>query len=126
MTRMVLKLLALTVFASASISYFKYLREVQGGGDRQQYVVVDEAVWQHARPDLADLRLYVGQNDVPYAISIESGSSYTESRQVRILQPAIVNGKTQFFLEMAGLAEYDRIELLLNTKNFVAKGQIQG
>jgi hypothetical protein len=124
---MVLKLLALTVFASASISYFKYFREMAGGrADHQQYVVVDEALWQHARPDLADLRLYAGQNEVPYAISTERGSSQTERKEVRILQPATVNGKTQFFLEMAGLAEYDRIELTLKPKNFVAKVQIQG
>ena len=124
--RIVLKLLALAFFFSASVSYFKYFREVKAGGDHQQYVVVDETVWQHARPDLADLRLYSGQNEVPYAMSIERGSSETERKEIRILQPAIVAGKTQFFLDMAGLTEYDHVELHLNARNFVAKARVDG
>lgn len=124
--RIVLKVLAITVFFSASISYFKYFREVKGNGDHQQYVVVDETVWQHARPDLADLRFYSGQNEIPYALSIERGSSATERKEVRILQPATIGGKTQFFLDMSGLAEYDRVELRLNARNFVVKVRVDG
>ncbi len=118
--------MALIFFSSASVSYLKYFRDVQGGADHQQYVAVDETVWQHARPDLADLRLYAGQNEVPYAITVERGSSQTEQKEVRILQPALVSGKTQFFLDMSGLAEYDRIELRLKARNFVAKVRTDG
>ncbi|HEY6250909.1 MAG TPA: DUF3999 family protein [Candidatus Angelobacter sp.] len=125
--RILFKLLAVVVLASASISYFKYFREVQSSSpDHQQYVVVDEVTWRNARPDLADLRLYAGQNEVPYALSIERGSSETEQKEVRILQPASVAGKTQFFLDMAGLAEYDRIDLTVKTRNFVAKVRVDG
>ena len=124
--RMVLKLVAVALFASASIPYFKHVRDVKGGADHQQYFVVDESVWQHARPDLADLRLYAGQTEVPYASSIERGSSATEQKSVRILQPATIGGKTQFFLEMSGLTEYDRIELRLKAKNYVAKVRVEG
>ena len=124
--RMVFKLLAVALFASASISYFKHVRDVKSGGDHQQYFVVDESVWQHALPDLADLRLYAGQTEVPYALSIERGSSETEQKTVRILQPSIIGGKTQFFLEMSGLTEYTRIELGLKTRNYVAKVRVEG
>ncbi|HEY6349139.1 MAG TPA: DUF3999 family protein [Candidatus Angelobacter sp.] len=125
--RILFKLLAVTVFASASIPYFKYFREVQGGSaDHQQYVVIDETIWQHALPDLADLRLYAGQTEVPYALTIERGSFETEEKEVRVLQTAKIAGKTQFFLDMAGFAEYDRIELRLRARNFVAKVQIDG
>jgi hypothetical protein len=119
--------MAVVVFASATIPYFKYLRDVQGGGNgHQQYVAIDETVWPHARPDLADLRLYAGQNEVPYFLSTERGSLQTEQKQVRILQPGTVNGKTQFFLDMSGLAEYDRIAVALKTINFVAKARVEG
>jgi len=124
--RMVLKLMAVALFASASIPYFKHVRDVNGGADHQQYFVVNESVWQHARPDLTDLRLYTGQTEVPYALSIERGSSETEQKNVRILQPATIGGKTQFFLEMSGLTEYDRIELRLKAKNYVAKVRVEG
>ena len=124
--RIMLKILAVTVFFSASVSYLRYFRDVKGGGDHQQYVVVDETVWQHARPDLADLRVYSSQNEVPYAITIERGSSETERKEVRILQPATAAGKTQFFLDMSGLAEYDHVQLHLNVQNFVVKTRVDG
>ena len=125
--RMIFKLAAITLFAGASVSYFKYFRDVKtGSADHQQFIAVDETIWQHARPDLADLRLYAGQTEVPYAITVERGSYQTERRDVRVLQPARVGGKTQFFLDMAGLTEYDRIELKLKTINFVAKVRTEG
>ena len=124
--RMILRLVAVALFASASIPYFKHVRDVKGGADHQQYFVVDESVWQNARPDLTDLRLYAGQTEVPYALSIERGSSETEQKNVRILQPATIGSKTQFFLEMSGLTEYDRIELRLKAKNYVAKVRVEG
>ena len=124
--RMILRLVAVALLASASIPYFKHVRDVRGGADHQQYFIVDESVWQHARPDLTDLRLYAGQTEVPYALSIERGSSETEQKNVRILQPATIGGKTQFFLQMSGLTEYDRIELRLKAKNYVAKVRVEG
>lgn len=125
--RILFKFLAVAFFANASFVYFQYLRDVQGGSTgHQQYVVVDETIWKHARPDLADLRLYAGQTEVPYALNIERGSSETERKEVRVLQPAVMAGKTQFFLEMTGFAEYDHIELGLKSRNFVAKIQVSG
>lgn len=115
------------LFFSASISYFQYLREVQNSGAGQHYVVIDEVVWQHARPDLGDLRLYAPDNhEVPFAISEQRGNSSTEQREVKVLQPGAVGDKTQFFLDMAGLAEYDRIELKLKARNFVSKVRVEG
>lgn len=116
----------LIISVTAAIPYFKHVREVQSpAAGSQAYVVVDESVWQHSRPDLADLRLYAG-SEVPYAITIEQGSSETDQKTVRVLQPGSVGTKTQFFLDMAGVAEYDRIELRLKSKNFVANAKIEG
>ncbi|HTC94477.1 MAG TPA: DUF3999 family protein [Terriglobales bacterium] len=119
---------ALSVFVGASVPYFKYLREVQvGGASGQHYFVVDETVWQHARPDLGDLRLYAADgHEVPYALSTERGSSETDQKDVKVLQPGVVGDKTQFFLDMSDLAEYDRITLKLRARNFVSKVRVEG
>jgi hypothetical protein len=92
----------------------------------QHYIVVDEAVWQHARPDLGDLRIYSTDKEIPYRLTIEQGSSETEQRQCRVLQPGTVGGKTQFLLDMSAVAEYDRIELNLRARNFVAHARVEG
>jgi len=120
-----LGLLAAFLVAGASIPYFKYQRHVRGSGG-QQYFVVDETVWQDARPDLGDLRLYLAGKEVPYALQIESGRSETERKEFRVLQPAMVGAKTQFLLDMSGVAEYDRVELKLATKNYVAHARVEG
>ena len=94
------KLAVLMVAASASISYFKFSRQVQGVGSadpgstnpNQRYVVVDEAMWQHSRPDLEDVRLYAGNQEVPYALVEERGSSENAEKEVRVLQPGIIGG----------------------------------
>lgn len=122
-----LGMLATLLVAGASIPYFKYQRRVQPpGSGGQHYFVVDETVWQHARPDLSDLRLYSAGKEVPCSLQIESGGSETEQKEYRVLQPATVVGKTQFLLDMSGVAEYDRVELKLATKNYVAHARVEG
>jgi hypothetical protein len=73
-----------TIFLAAcpAISYFQFERPVgapaQGG---QRYVVVDEAVWQHALPGLQDLRHYSPaisyfQFERPLSAPAQSGQHY--------------------------------------------------
>jgi hypothetical protein len=122
-----LGLLAALLLAGPSISFLKYQREVQEtGSGGQQYVVVDEMLWQHAQPDLNDLRLYSADREIPYALEMERGSSETEQKTIRVLQPALVAGKTQFLMDMSAVQEYDRIALKLATKNFVAHARVEG
>ena len=125
--KITLGLLAALLTTSSAVFYFHYQRQLQPlDSSGQHYIVVDEAVWQHARPDLSDLRIYSTDKEVPYRLTIEQGSSETEQRQCRVLQPATVGGKTQFLLDMSGVAEYDRIELNLRAKNFVAHARVEG
>lgn len=122
----IVKLAVLSILATASIPYFKYSREIHGSGSgHQSYFVVDETLWQHARPDLSDLRLYA-EAEIPYAFTVEQGGSETERKQIRVLQPSAVAGKTQFLLDMSGVPEYDRIELGLAARNFVAHARTEG
>lgn len=120
-------LLVLALAAGSSLSYFKYQRQVQSNGDNgQRYFAVDEAVWEKARPDLGDLRLYVGESEVPYALTVERGSLEQEQKDVRLLQPGTVAGQTQFLIDMSGVVEYDRIHLNLAARNFVARAIVEG
>ncbi|HET6936367.1 MAG TPA: DUF3999 family protein [Candidatus Angelobacter sp.] len=119
-------LLTAVLAASASIAYFKYQRPVQAAGGGQHYLAIDEAVWQHARADLGDLRLYSARTELPYALTTERGSSRNEHKDVRVLQQSTVGGKTQFIIEMAGVAEYDHVDLKLSTRDFVAHARVEG
>jgi len=121
--------LALAAAATASISYSKYVRSLQGSaGNTQAYFVVDEAVWVNARPDLGDLRLDPGEHEVPYALRVERGSSESQEVSVPVLQAGTVGGDTQFFLDMSRLAQYDHIELQLKNpeSNLVAHLEVDG
>src|SRR3979411_102581 len=119
-------LLAAVIVAGPSIPYFKYQRAVQAQPDGQRFVAVDEQIWKKARPDLGDLRLYNGQQEVPYALMVERGSRENDNKDVRVLQQSVVGGKTQFVMDMAGVAEYDHIDLKLAAKNYVAHAGVEG
>jgi hypothetical protein len=119
-------LLAAVIVAGHAIPYFKYQRPVQVQPDGQRYLAIDEQIWKNTRPDLGDLRLYSGQQEVPYALIVEHGSRENDNRDVSVLQQSVVDGKTQFLIDMAGVAEYDHIDLKLTTKNFVAHARVEG
>jgi hypothetical protein len=119
-------LLAAVILAGPSIPYFKYQRPVQVQPGGQRFLAVDEQVWKNARPDLGDLRLYSGQQEVSYALMVERGSRENDNKDVRVLQQSVVGGKTQFLIDMTGVAEYDHIDLKLSTKNFVAHARVEG
>ena len=120
-------LLAVVLATSPAISYFKYERQLGTANESgQHYAVVDETVWEHALPNLDDLRLYAADKEIPYVRRTMWGSRETEQKTVRLLQPASLGGKTQFLLDMAGVSEYDRITLALKTKNYVAHARVEG
>src|SRR5215470_11483573 len=126
----------LVLLAGPSIFYFKYQRPVQPSAAGQHYVVIDESVWQHARPDLADLRLYSGSaesTEVPYALTTERGSLESDHREVSVLQQSTVGGKTQFLVDMSALsptlvfnAVYDHVDRRVTTRNFIAHARVEG
>src|ERR1035437_927755 len=96
-------LLAFLLVTSPAIPYFKYQRNIGSpSSSGQHYAVVDEAVWQHALPNLNDLRLYAAGKEIHYARRTMWGSRETEQKTVRLLQPGTLSGKTQFLLDMSG------------------------
>ena len=117
---------AFALVFTASISYFPYQRPVQVSAAGQHYFVVDDAIWLHARADLADLRLSAGQTETPYALVTEYSSQREQSTSVAVLQQSLVDGKTQFLIDMSSISDYDHVKLDLSAKNFVAHARVEG
>jgi len=111
----------------AAIPYFTNVRDVQvSQPDRQNYLVVDEEIWTHARPDLADLRLYAGQAQVQYALSEQYGGVSTEQQEAKILNLGSIAGHTEFDIDVGAITEYDRVKLRLDAKDFIATASVAG
>jgi len=110
-----------------AIPYFTNTREVHiVEPGKQNYFVVDEEIWNHARPDLGDLRLYDGESPVQYALSEQRDGITSEEVEAKILNLGAVSGHTEFDLDTQGLAEYDRLRLRLDAHDFVATASVSG
>ena len=110
-----------------AISYFTNVCDVRiSQPGVQNYFAVDEEIWTRARPDLGDLRIYDGEAQVQYALSVERGGTSSQEKAARILNLGAVGGHTEFDLDMGQIAEYDRIRLNLDVKNFVVTASLAG
>ncbi len=122
----------LFVFASpagqeSSPRYFRYTRNVTTAAPNvQNYIVVDQKIWQHSRQDLADIRLYAGDTQVPYSLQEEKGGASSEEEPVKILNLGMAGNAVQFDLDLGSVPEYDRIRLELDAKDFVSTAQVEG
>jgi hypothetical protein len=124
---LLLLLLAASGAPEPAISYFTNVRDVYiAQPDRQNFFLVDQELWTHARPDLGDLRLYDGETPVQYAFSEQRAGVSSEEVEAKILNLGNVSGHTEFDLDVEGLAEYDRIRLRLDAHDFVAKASVSG
>jgi len=113
--------------ATPAIPYFQYQRSIAAPNrNGQHYVVADETIWQHSQPRLADLRVFSAGKEIPFNTLTMRGSRETEQKTVRLLQPARLDGTTQFLLDMEGVPEYDRVALTIATKNYVAHARVDG
>src|SRR5579863_3817967 len=104
------------------------MRKVEGiTPHKQNFVVLDDHIWMHARRDLADLRLYAGDSEVPYALVRERGSISAQRGATNILNMGRKNNETQFVVEVQDLAECDSIQLKLEgIWDFVAPAHVEG
>jgi hypothetical protein len=110
-----------------AIAYFSNVRSVQiAQPERQNFFVVDEEIWSHARADLGDLRLYDGETPVQYALSEQRAGISSEEVDAKILNLGSVGGHTEFDLDAGSLPEYDRVRLRLDAHDFVATAFVSG
>jgi hypothetical protein len=121
-----------SVFAQSNVvtaarEYFRYTRDAAiSQAAKQNYLIVDAAIWAHARGDLSDVRLYDHEAQVPYKLSEEQSASSTDERPARILNLGVRSGRTEFDLDIGGEAEYNRVLLHLQAANFVATATTEG
>jgi hypothetical protein len=115
-----------------SIFYFTNVRDTQiSQPGSQNYFAVDEEVWNHARPDLADLRIYDGESQVQYALSEQRGGTSSQEVAAKLLNLGSVGGRSEFDLDLfegntGQIGEYDRIRLSLDAKDFVVTASVAG
>ena len=122
---------AILVFAAAdpepAIPYFKQVRDVSiTAPDHQNYVVVDAAIWSHARADLSDLRLYDGTTQMPYQLTSRKATTTAQEDEAKILNLAQRGDHTEFDLDVGSATEYNRIRLVLNKKDFLVTANVSG
>ena len=123
----VLLLASIARSQQSGLQHFTTMRGVRvQDASRQNYIVLDPEVWQKARPDLADVRLYDGDRQVAYVQTQTRGSASTEEHEVKILNLARIGDHAEFDLDMQEIPEYDHIRLKLQAKNFVTSAFIEG
>lgn len=122
-----LVLVLIAIEPAANPKYFHEYRELHVTSPTQQnYFVVDQDLWAHARPNLADLRIYSGDAQIPFTVTTEESSATVEQHEARILNLGAIGSETQFNLDMQGLTEFDRVQLRLSATNFVATASVDG
>jgi hypothetical protein len=133
-----LLLLALAVQAAAPDAppaqprFFRYTRAVSIGQDAnatsQACAALDAAVFAHASPTLADLRLYAsqsqGQTELPYAVTT-SRSTLLPPDPARVLDLGMRAGHIVFDLQMPGRS-YTELSLNLAGHDFLATAKLTG
>src|SRR5439155_4437441 len=108
-------------------AYFTNVREVAiSAPDQQNYLTVDEEIWNYSRPDLADLRLYDPNTQVPYALREQAAGIRSEEKNAKILNLGTLRGRTEFVIDVGEIPEYDRVRLQLAAKNFLVSATVDG
>jgi len=124
---MILVIWALAANPEPEIQYFKQARDVSiPKPDHQAYVVIDTAIWTHARPDLADLRLYDGSVQMPYQLVSENASTTAQEVEAKMLNLAQNGDHAEFDLDLSPLNEYNRIHLAIDREDFVITASVAG
>jgi hypothetical protein len=120
----------LLLFAAAApspeIRYFLYQRPVQlpAGAPAQACVTLDPLLFSHAAPGLADLRLYNGNAETPYALQT-SEAALGSPQQVAVLNPGRRKGETVFDAEMPQ-GSYTDLSLGVAGRDFIATVTVSG
>jgi hypothetical protein len=122
--------LLLLIWAATPLSpefqYFRYARAIERSAPegRQTCVAVDPAIFPHAAPQLADLRLYRDATETPYAIQM-SEPTPQNSRHVPLLNLGETKGHTVFDAAMPA-GTYGDLELGIDGRDFLAAVTVTG
>jgi hypothetical protein len=123
---------AVLVFAEgapeAEVPYFTNSRDVTTStADSTNYFVVDDEIWSHTRPDLSDIRLLGSDNhEVPYVLVTKGSSRQVEEMPAKIEELGRSGEQTTFVVEVDQNSDFNRVNLTLDTKNFVTQATVDG
>lgn len=108
------------------IHYFRYERRIENAPQtgRQTCVAVDPAIFAHAAPGLADLRVYQGTVETPYVLRKAEPMSAADGR-ASLLNPGRREGRTVFDAAMPAGA-YRDVQLSITGQNFIATVEVSG
>jgi len=119
-------LLLLLIPAQADIHYFRHQRPVLNTpqAQLQTCVALDATMFEHASPQLMDLRLYRGTQETPFVLRT-SASAMEEKRTIQPINLGRRNGRVAFDVFMPG-GSYSDIELSLDAQDFIASVDVSG
>lgn len=112
--------------AKPEIRYFRYVRTVEKipSTAQQACFAIDPAIFAHAAPRLADLRLYQGKVETPYALRLVAPVADAE-QQIEPVNLGRRGGETVFDMAMPA-GSYRDIQLAIAGKNFIATVEVSG
>lgn len=119
-------LLVAATAPSPEVRYFHYQRAVENPSraSGQTCLVLDAAMFQHAAPQLTDLRLYQGVTETPYVI--QTVAPVAESpQQIAVLNAGRRGGLTVFDAAMPE-GRYSDLELAVSAHDFIATVTVSG
>jgi hypothetical protein len=118
-------LLLLAVAPSPEIRYFKYQRPIQTTQQSgQTCLTLDPQIFTHAAPELADLRLYNGQSEIPFVVHL-SAPAETPENNLPVMNLGLSKGQTTFNANMPD-GNYADLELTLDATDFIATVNVTG
>jgi hypothetical protein len=118
-------LLAL-VAATPEIRYFRYERPIQSlaQSSGQNCLVLDGGIFAHAAPQLADLRLYLGETETPFVVRT-STPQQADDKSIVPLNVGVRGGQTVFDAKLPD-GQYSDIQLAMKAQNFIATVTVTG
>ncbi|MBB5056703.1 anti-sigma28 factor (negative regulator of flagellin synthesis) [Granulicella aggregans] len=113
----------------ASPQHFRYQRTIRLPSSVTQLTgescaVLDASVFTHASPSLKDLRIYAGNTEIPYAITL-SEPLQQDTDDARILNLGTRSGHIVFDLAMPA-RPYTAVALDLDAHDFIATAEVSG
>jgi hypothetical protein len=111
---------------SAEIRYFRYERPVENAPQHagQTCLALDSAVFAHAAPQLADLRLYRGGTETPYVLQT-AAPVVAAPQQIAPLNLGRRGGETVFDAAMPE-GSYSDLQLGVTGRDFIASVSVSG
>ena len=116
-------LLLAALAASPDPRYFRYQRPIQHSSG-QSCLALDPAIFAHATPQLADLRLYSDGAETPFVVRVAS-SVQAAQKSIAPLNIGLRGGQTVFDASLPD-SPYSDVQLTVAAQNFIATVAVTG